>query len=51
MWEKKGEILENKFFKYSGFVRWATYIILVLSIVYFGQYGTGNEHSFIYFQF
>jgi D-alanyl-lipoteichoic acid acyltransferase DltB (MBOAT superfamily) len=31
--------------------RWVFYIALVLSIVYFGQYGGGNEHSFIYFQF
>jgi len=51
LWEWKGETIETRFYKIPGLFRWIFYIILVLSIVYFGQYGTGNEHSFIYFQF
>ncbi|MDR2972057.1 MAG: MBOAT family protein [Bacteroidales bacterium] len=51
IWEWKGEIIETGFYKIPGILRWIFYIVLVLSIVFFGQYGTGNEHSFIYFQF
>ena len=51
LWEWKGETIETRFYKIPGLFRWIFYIVLVLSIVYFGQYGTGNEHSFIYFQF
>jgi D-alanyl-lipoteichoic acid acyltransferase DltB (MBOAT superfamily) len=51
LWEWKGEAIANRFYKIPGLFRWIFYIVLVLSIVYFGQYGTGNEHSFIYFQF
>lgn len=50
-WEWKGETIETYFYKIPGLFRWVIYIVLVLSIVYYGQYGTGNEHSFIYFQF
>lgn len=50
-WEWKGEEIETRFYKIPGIFRWIFYIVFVLSIVYFGQYGTGNEHSFIYFQF
>ena len=51
LWEWKGEVIETRFYKIPAIFRWIFYIIFVLSIVYFGQYGTGNEHSFIYFQF
>lgn len=51
LWEWKGETIEIRFYQIPQLFRWIFYIILVLSIVYFGQYGTGNEHSFIYFQF
>ena len=51
LWEWKGEIIEKRFYKIPMIFRWIFYIVLILSIVYFGQYGTGNEHSFIYFQF
>ena len=50
-WEWNGKTIETKFYKTPIFVRWIFYIAFVLSIVYFGQYGSGNEHSFIYFQF
>jgi len=32
-------------------VRWTGYIAMTLMIVFYGHYGNGNEHSFIYFQF
>ena len=51
LWEWKGEIIEARFYKMPGIIRWIFYIAFVLTIVYLGQYGTGNEHSFIYFQF
>ena len=51
MWEKNENIIQKKFFKLPFLFRWIFYIILILSIVYFGQYGNGNENSFIYFQF
>jgi D-alanyl-lipoteichoic acid acyltransferase DltB (MBOAT superfamily) len=49
--EWKGEKIELGFYKIPTLFRWIFYIVLLLSIVYLGQYGTGNEHSFIYFQF
>ncbi|MCQ2339955.1 MAG: MBOAT family protein [Paludibacteraceae bacterium] len=45
------EMIDAIIQKIPSLIRWALYIALVLSIVYFGQYGGGNEHSFIYFQF
>jgi len=51
VWEWKGETIETLFYKIPGIFRWIFYIVFILSIVFFGQYGTGNEHSFIYFQF
>jgi len=52
IWEHNEQALPNFFFKKVPMVfRWCFYIAFVLSIVYFGQYGGGNEHSFIYFQF
>ena len=49
--ERKGENMETRFYKIPWIFRWTFYLVFVLIIVYFGQYGTGNEHSFIYFQF
>ncbi|MDR3094548.1 MAG: MBOAT family protein [Bacteroidales bacterium] len=49
--EWKDGWLQNRFFKLPALVRWAFYIAFVLSMVYLGQYGNGNENSFIYFQF
>ena len=51
VWEWNGETIEKRFYKIPGLFRWIFYIVLILTMVYFGQYGTGNEHSFIYFQF
>lgn len=45
------EVIDATIQKIPFVIRWALYITLVLSVVYFGQYGGGNEHSFIYFQF
>ena len=48
-WRIEG--IESWFYKMPGIFRWIFYIAFVLTIVFLGQYGTGNEHSFIYFQF
>lgn len=45
------EVIDASIQKIPFYVRWAIYIALVLSVLFFGQYGGGNEHSFIYFQF
>ncbi len=50
--ERNEQTLRNLFFnKIPLIFRWCFYVAFILSIVYFGQYGGGNEHSFIYFQF
>ncbi|MDR2847911.1 MAG: MBOAT family protein [Bacteroidales bacterium] len=49
--EWKDTWLQSTFFKLPALFRWAFYIAFVLGMVYFGQYGNGNENSFIYFQF
>jgi D-alanyl-lipoteichoic acid acyltransferase DltB (MBOAT superfamily) len=51
LWENKGEKIPVFFFKFPVLVRWIFYIAIVLSMVYFGQYGGDNENAFIYFQF
>jgi D-alanyl-lipoteichoic acid acyltransferase DltB (MBOAT superfamily) len=51
LWENKGERISTKFYTIPAIFRWVFYIILILSIVYFGQYGGENENAFIYFQF
>ena len=51
IWSWKGHIIETRFFKFPALYRWIFYVAFVLFLIYFGQYGTGNEHSFIYFQF
>ena len=49
------EIGKERFtqFFYGRFwpLRWAVYITLVLSTIYFGIYGNGSDNNFIYFQF
>lgn len=44
------ERLERWFFSSSAVLRWVVYILLALSILYLGVYGS-NDNSFIYFQF
>ena len=51
VWEKSETAVSAFFFKLPAVLRWVFYIVFVLSIIYFGHYGNGNEHSFIYFQF
>ncbi|MGC3979110.1 MAG: MBOAT family O-acyltransferase [Paludibacteraceae bacterium] len=49
--EKWGEILQERFYSTKPYIRWSLYLILVLSIIYFGAYGSANDNTFIYFQF
>jgi D-alanyl-lipoteichoic acid acyltransferase DltB (MBOAT superfamily) len=51
IWENRGGKVSVIFFKLPVIVRWIFYIAIVLSIIYFGQYGGDNENAFIYFQF
>jgi D-alanyl-lipoteichoic acid acyltransferase DltB (MBOAT superfamily) len=51
IWERNYNLIQTKFFRLPLLFRWLFYIILVLSIIYFGQYGGDNENAFIYFQF
>lgn len=51
LWERSGDNIETSFYKIPGIFRWSFYVLFILTIIYFGQYGSGNEHSFIYFQF
>ena len=51
VWEKSETAVSAFFYRMPSVMRWIFYIVFVLSIVYFGHYGNGNEHSFIYFQF
>ncbi|MDR2127112.1 MAG: MBOAT family protein [Prevotellaceae bacterium] len=51
IWERNYKSVQTKFFKLPLIWRWLFYVILVLSIVYLGQYGGDNENAFIYFQF
>jgi D-alanyl-lipoteichoic acid acyltransferase DltB (MBOAT superfamily) len=51
LWENRGEKIIAGFFKIPFILRWIFYIALILSIVYWGQYGGENENAFIYFQF
>jgi len=45
------QMIDTTIQKIPFVIRWVLYIALVLAIVFYGQYGGGNEHSFIYFQF
>jgi len=49
--ERNADFIPNLWRKTPFLFRWALCIAMVLFIVYYGQYGNGNEHSFIYFQF
>jgi alginate O-acetyltransferase complex protein AlgI len=49
--ERSEEFVPKLWIKVPSVVRLVFYVATVLFIVYFGQYGNGNEHSFIYFQF
>ena len=51
IWEKNEKWFTNFFFKLPLVVRYLCYVAFVLSIIFYGQYGGGNENSFIYFQF
>jgi D-alanyl-lipoteichoic acid acyltransferase DltB (MBOAT superfamily) len=51
LWKRYGKQIQTNFFRIPLIFRWLCYLILTLSIVYFGQYGGGNENAFIYFQF
>lgn len=50
--ELKGtEILSNWFINIPNIFRWSVYLVLALSIIYLGVYGSGNDNNFIYFKF
>ncbi|GHS85728.1 O-acyltransferase [Bacteroidia bacterium] len=49
--EKHSESLQTWFGNIPGIFRWFVYLLLLLSIVYLGEYGGGNENTFIYFRF
>ena len=49
--EKNGERMIQRFYASRPVIRWSIYLILVLTIVYLGVYGTSNDNAFIYFQF
>jgi len=51
LWEKDETLVPRYFAKTPAVLRWIFYVLMMLSIVYLGQYGTGNENAFIYFQF
>jgi D-alanyl-lipoteichoic acid acyltransferase DltB (MBOAT superfamily) len=49
--EKNEEIILKLWKKLPSIIRLSFYLLIVLTIIYYGQYGNGNENSFIYFQF
>lgn len=49
--ERWGEKLLDQFYAAKPYVRWSLYLVLTLSIIYFGSYGAANDNTFIYFQF
>jgi hypothetical protein len=49
--EKNEEIIIKLWKKLPSIIRLSFYLLIVLSIIYYGQYGNGSENSFIYFQF
>lgn len=49
--ERNEAFIPKLWTKTPAVFRWAFYAAVTLFIVYYGQYGNGNEHSFIYFQF
>ena len=48
--QKLQEEFERAFFNFPSLLRWASYVLLVLSILYLGVYGA-SDNAFIYFQF
>ena len=44
------EKVEKGFFSSPAVLRWLVYLLLVLSVLYLGEYGA-NDNAFIYFQF
>ncbi|GHS85735.1 alginate O-acetyltransferase [Bacteroidia bacterium] len=51
LWKRYDKQIQTNFFRIPLIFRWLCYLVLILSIVYFGQYGGDNENAFIYFQF
>jgi len=49
--EHYGDYLQKWFYARGVIFRWMVYLILILSIIFLGSYGTANDNSFIYFQF
>lgn len=49
--EKAGDKLQERFYSSKSILRWSLYLLLVLSIIYLGSYGSANDNTFIYFQF
>jgi hypothetical protein len=48
--QTRQEEFERTFFNFPSVLRWASYVLLVLSILYLGVYGA-SDNAFIYFQF
>lgn len=49
--KNKQEKIAEFFFNRFGLIRWAIYLIVILSTIYLGVYGAGSDNTFIYFQF
>lgn len=49
--ENKESKINTAFYHSHILIRWSLYLALVLSIIYFGAYGSAGDNSFIYFQF
>ncbi|MCR5424339.1 MAG: MBOAT family protein [Bacteroidales bacterium] len=49
--DKHQEKIEQFFFNKFAILRWATYLAIIIATIYLGIYGSGNDNSFIYFQF
>jgi len=46
-----GTGIQKFYYRLPSIFRWIFLVAIILVIIYFGAYGGGNEHSFIYFQF
>lgn len=49
--ERSADFIPKLWGKVPSVLRWMFYFAVILFLVFYGQYGNGNEHSFIYFQF
>ena len=49
--ERSADFIPKLWVKVPSVLRWMFYFAVILFLVFYGQYGNGNEHSFIYFQF